>query len=202
MTAAANAALVQCEVDGVSVPMVRIPTCRVCRSASRRAVEIALAEGRSYTQIVAMLPDSGLTARNVAEHYRRGHLPVQSTEVREIVAARAADNRALVQVAVDRQTERLKLANAVVERAAKRLAAGEIQPSFSEAVAASRLLAEHDAVLIERDRLRDQLKRANKNTTKLFRLVSDIMTEQQWSSLGKRIEADPQTRALWPPFWR
>ncbi len=202
MTGDTNASLVQCVVNGVKVPYVRIPMCRVCRSGSRRAVEIGLAEGRSYTEIAAMFPDSGLSTRNIAEHYRRGHLPLDSNEVREIVAAQAAENQAVVQVAVDRQVEPLRWANTVLKRAQERLDAGEIEPTFAEAIAASKVLAQHDAVLIERDRLRDQLKRSNKNITKLFRLVSDIMTEEQWSELGKRMEADPQMRPLWPPFWR
>ncbi len=195
-----NASLVQCVVNGVKVPYVRIPMCRVCRSGSRRDVEIALAEGRPYAEIAAMFPDSGVSARNIGEHYRRGHLPLESVEVKEIVAAQAAENQAVVQVAVDRQVEPLRRANTVLKRAQERLDAGEIQPTVREAIAASKVLAQHDAVLIERDRLRDQLKRSNKNITKLFRLVSDIMTEEQWSELGKRMEADPQMRPLWPPF--
>ncbi len=201
MTAETNASLVQFVVNGVKVPYVRIPMCRVCRSPRRRDVEVALAEARSYAEIATMFPDSGLSARNIGEHYRRGH-PLKSNEVREIVAAQAAENQAVVQVAVDRQVEPLRAANTVVKRALERLAAGEIQPTFSEAIAASKVLAQHDSVLIERDRLRDQLKQSGADTTKLFRLVSDIMTEEQWSTLGKRMEADPQTRALWPPFWR
>lgn len=43
------------------------------------------------------------------------------------------------------------------------------------------MLAQHDPVLIERDRLRGQLEQLNANTTELFRLVSDIMTDEQWS---------------------
>ncbi|HSH62346.1 MAG TPA: hypothetical protein VK988_22380 [Acidimicrobiales bacterium] len=120
MTTAKNDALVQCFVDGVKVPYVMIPMCRVCRSASRRDVEIALAEAHSYGEIAAMFPDSGLSARNIAEHYRRGHLPLKSNEVKEIVAAQAAENQAVVQVAVDRQVEPLRRANTVVQRAQER----------------------------------------------------------------------------------
>jgi hypothetical protein len=192
-----NASLVQC----VKVP-VRVPMCRLCRSGSRHDVEVALAEAHSYAEIAAMFPDSGLSARNIGEHYRRGHFPLDSVEVKEIVAAQAAENQAVVQMAVDRQVEPLRLANAVVKRAQERLDAGEIQPTFREAIAATRVLAKHDAVLIERDRLRGQLKQSNAHTTKLLRLVAHIMTEEQWSELGKRMEADPRMRPLWPPFWR
>ncbi len=207
MTAKTNASLVQfefngIEFNGVKVPYVHSPRCRVCRNPSRRDVEVALAEGRPYAQIATMFPDSGLSARNIAEHLRRGHLPLKSKEVREIVAAQAAESAAVIQLAVDRQVEPLRRASAVVQRAHERLAAGEIQPTFREGIAAAKLLAQHEPLLIERDRLRDQLKQANANTTKLFRLVSELMTDEQWSELGKRIEADPELKPLWPPFWR
>ncbi|HSH61358.1 MAG TPA: hypothetical protein VK988_17300 [Acidimicrobiales bacterium] len=48
----------------------------------------------------------------------------------------------------------------------------------------------------------DATTRTADTTTELFRLLSDIMTEEQWSELGKRMEADPQMKPLWPPFLR
>jgi hypothetical protein len=172
--------------------------CRVCRSPARRAVEVALAEGRSYAEIAGVVPDSRLSPRNIAEHYRRGHLPLDSDEVREIVAERALDNGSIVQVGIDRQAEALRLAQAVVRRTWEGVAAGEIEPTFKDGIAAARLLMKYDAVAFERSRLREQVKRSHRAVSTLLRLTKDIVTAEQWSALGRAVDGDAEIRPFWP----
>ncbi len=120
----------------------------------------------------------------------------------KIIATRAADYRSSVQEAIDREVQSLRFADGVIKRAQERLDAGEIQPTFRDGIAASRLLSKYDHVVIERDQLRDQLKWTENNLQKLFRFFSGAASDEEWCSLGTRIQADPEMRVLWPPFWR
>ena len=169
-----------------------------CVRESRRDVETALAEGRSYTEIAALFPESGLSKRHLSEHYRRGHLPVHSPQVRRVVAEQAAQNGEIIQAAVDHQVGLVKLAQDVIENVSSRLAAGEMQPSFKDGVAAARLLATYDPVLLERDELRLEVKQCHQDFASLLGLVGGAVDDEQWSALGQLVADDPLLRVFWP----
>ena len=197
MTVASNSSLVQTEIGARIVPLKRSPRCRTCRSGVLHDVDIALAQGRPYGEIVGRFPNAGLTARNVAEHFRR-HVPVHSTEVRRVVAEQAAQNGEVMQAAVDHQVGLVKLAQDVVENVSTRIAAGEILPSFKDGVAAARLLAAYDPILLDRDELRLEVERCHGGFAILLGLVRGVVNDDQWSALGRVVADDPQLRAFWP----
>ena len=195
MTVAGNASLVECRIGGTAVPLTRSPRCRTCRSESRRDVEVALAEGRSYSEIAALFPESGLSKRHLSEHFRR-HFPVDSPQVKRVVAEQAADNGEIMQVAVAAQVEALKFARSVVRRVAERLASGEVEPTVKEAVAMARLLAEYDEAVVERDELRAETGRAHDGMFALLQLVQSIVSAEDWSALGRAIDLNPDLRVF------
>ena len=197
MTVAANSTLVQTEVGGKAVPLKRSPRCRTCRSDVRHDVDIALAQGRPYGEIVGRFPNAGLSERNIAEHFRR-HVPIHSTEVRRVVAEQAALNGEVIQAAVDHQVELVKLARDVVENVSTRLAAGEMQPTFKDGLAAAWLLATYDPVLLERDELRLEVERCHEGFATLLSMVRSVVNDEQWSALGRVVADDPQLRVFWP----
>jgi len=199
MTVAGNASLVECRIGGTAVPLTRSPRCRTCRSESRRDVEVALAEGRSYSEIAALFPESGLSKRHLSEHYRRGHLPLQSTQVRRVVSAQAADNGEIMQVAVAAQVQALKFARSIVRRVAERLASGEVEPTVKDAVAMARLLAEYDDAVVERDELRAETGRTHDGMFALLQLVQSIVSAADWSSVNRAVDLDPDLRVFLTP---
>jgi hypothetical protein len=197
MTVASNSSLVQTEIGGKAVPLKRSPRCRTCRSDARYDVDMALAQGRPYGEIVGRFPKAGLTVRNVAEHFRR-HVPVHSPQVRRVVAEQAAQNGEIMQAAVDHQVGLVKLAREVVENVSTRIAAGEMQPSFKDGVAAARLLATYEPILLERDELRLEVKQCHQDFASLLGLVRGFVDDAQWSALGRVVAEDPRLRAFWP----
>lgn len=199
MTAGANSSLVQCKIGGRVLPVRRSPSCRTCRSEVRRDVEIALAEGRPYVEIVASFPESGLTARHLSEHFRRGHLPLDSPQVRKVVAERAAENTEVIKVGTDVGVEALTFARLVLSKAAVRLANGDIEPSFKDAIAAARVLADYDAIVIERDDLQAEVIRTHSGMTALLRLVQGLVTDEEWAKLSRAVDSDPELRVFSPP---
>lgn len=46
------------------------------------------------------------------------------------------------------------------------------------------------------------MRRSQKDLAEVFRIAGEVVTDEQWSQLGKHIQADPEMRALLPPFWR
>ncbi len=196
MTAAANASLVECRIGGTVVPLTRSPRCRTCRSGSRRDVEIALAQGRSYSEIAALFPESGLSKRHLSEHYRRGHLPLDSPQVRRVVAEQATENGEVLEVAVAAQVAARTFARSVVRRVAERLADGDIQPSVSDAVAMARLLAQYDDVVIERDVLRAEVGRTHDGMSGLLALVRSHVSAADWSAVARAVDLDHGLRVF------
>lgn len=139
-----------------------------------------------------------MTPRNVAEHCRR-HLPFQSTAVRRVVAEQAQENGAVIQLAIDRQVDALMFARRVVQTVSERLADGEIEPSVKDGMAAARLLHDFDLAVVERDDLREEVKRSHGAVATLLRIVQNIVSAEEWTKLSRSVEANPELRPFWPP---
>ncbi len=176
----------------------RIAQCRVCRSHLRAQVEAGLVDGVSYRAIVDGLPDGTLSARNVGEHFKRGHLPVEDEVHSRLRKDRSRQAGQLIQRGVERKIDELSLAHAVVERAADRLASGELEPTMREAIAAARLLERYDRVRSERDDLRRGRDDAQRALSGILSLAKPLMAVESWSRLGRQVEEDAVLRAFWP----
>ena len=162
MTTHANAALATCTVAGRTYPVTMATRCRTCRSHHRHTVEALLVEGQPYTAIVQSLPeDCGLTPANIGEHFRRGHVATEHEVVRQLLDRRSRGRGDEVSLQAERVLSALGFAQAVVQKVYERLASGEVEPSFREALACSRLLATWDSTRLERDRLQRLLDDAN-----------------------------------------
>lgn len=62
-------------INGVPVPGSAPPTCYVCSSPERAKVERLIYEGKTHRSIVQSTPEADLTALDISEHYRDGHMP-------------------------------------------------------------------------------------------------------------------------------
>ncbi len=118
--------------------------------------------------------------------------------LRRLVAKQAARNGEIIQAAVDHQAGLVKMARDVVENVSSRLAAGQIQPSFKGGLAAAKLLAAYDPILLERDELRLEVERCHEGVATLLDLVRGVVNDEQWSALGRVVAEDPQLRVFWP----
>ena len=196
MTVAAKAALVEAEIDGTVIPFRRVPQCRTCRSEWRAEIDLALAAGRGYVEVAALYPQAGLTRRNISVHHKREHSPTETPEIRAIAAERKGEANHVVDTAVDRLVSARLLAESVVRRVSERLADGEIKPTTRDALVASKLLFEYDPVLIERDRLRQQLAQANDRLMRLFAVVDAVLCEDEddWDKLSLALNDDPDLK--------
>lgn len=190
MRMATSAVQVDAEVDGTHVPYKRVASCRTCRHPLRPQFEAALAQGRPYAEVAALHPRSGISARNLAEHRRRGHFSIDGPEVRAIVAKQAAENGRVARSAVRRQVAQRELAEAVVLRVWERLVQGELKPSLRDGIAAARYLGQFDPVVIERDLLRQRRDEGQARLAALFTIVNDLMGDDDWARFTRAVSDD------------
>lgn len=167
MTVHANASLASVTVQGRSIPVVLRAQCRVCRSSQRLLIEDGLVRGLPPTEIVRRLDEPhGISTRNIREHHRRGHLPVDHDAVvmhRKLLASGEASR--LASDATTWQIEQLVEHSAVLSAVHARLASGELSATLRDGLRAARLLFEFDrhteglavarqqAALVEADRM-------------------------------------------------
>lgn len=194
MTAAANAALLNVEVNGTRVPYRSAPNCKVCTSGSHRlGIETRIAQGEVYSAIVRSLPAGlGLTPRNLSDHFRLDHMGAQTAALR-LVATRQAEK---VARPVARLTEAvaddLGFAHVVVEQVKEKIARGEVEPTVRDGLAALRLIAQVESQAGDRHT-------AHEFVTVMMHLIEmarDIMTPQQWDKWTDRVATNPILRDL------
>jgi hypothetical protein len=104
--------------------------------------------GITYASIISQLPeDHGLSERNISEHCRRGHVPLDgcvAVSLNHIEIESITDIDSLIQPVADRVAKRispaLRLAEQVVQRAQVRLDEGDLDVTLKDAMAAATLL--------------------------------------------------------------
>jgi hypothetical protein len=131
-------------VQGHPYALVSVPNCRTCQSPLRPDIERALVTGRSYSGIARQFPQAGLSARNIGEHFRRGHLPVRDEALRRLAEERATQIARDIDEGAGVVVDQVLFARAVVQRSFERLALGDAEPDIREGLAAARLLADFD----------------------------------------------------------
>ena len=197
-------------VGGRQYPVVRSPRCRTCRSAHRLTVEVAVVGGASASEAVQHLPeDARLTARNVREHLRRGHLPVEHEVVARMIEQEARARADLIETGATDRCQALAMATVVVEMVTAGLMEGELEPTIRDGIQMARLLVRHDEAVRQDRRLIDQrrredqkmveqLHRSGEALTAVLVLVKRLMAPAAWSALLVAMHGDDLLRP-WIP---
>lgn len=97
----------------------RSPLCKVCNSADevRRRIEEETLSGRSWKQIMAALPDGcWLSARNIKDHFDKGHFPLHEPTVIAYLEGQALERHRALRVAFRRVADHLAIAERTVAR--------------------------------------------------------------------------------------
>lgn len=128
-------------VGGRSYPAKIVQQCKTCTSPYRTQIENALLKSYGYAAIARSLPeDSNLNERNIMDHFRNGHLPIDES-VRRVVIEEDARERGL-----DIEGYESTLANHVtfaklgVQRVMQKMMSGELEPDLDHGIAFANLL--------------------------------------------------------------
>jgi hypothetical protein len=136
-----NASLASSRIGGHDYPLVSQPNCKTCGSEHRQVIERALVAGRPPKAILKDLPVGHcLSARNLLDHLRRGHLPIRAVAVERMRETDAMDNGRVLHdgaVVLDETRAFLRL---VVGRTVHRMMLGEIEPTVADGARAAKTL--------------------------------------------------------------
>ncbi len=198
----ANAGLLTYRSGAHEYPVKTSTRCRTCRSKYRPRVETLLLEGQPYAAIVESLPeDDGLNAAGIGEHYRRGHLAVESEVARRLLDNQAEALGKRVEAEAKQIISVLSFAQAGLRRAFENLLTDDSDLTIMDGIRFANLLMKYDALAFrqERNGLRAELTRTHEGLFTLLGRVRGIVSEEQWSTLGGIVAGDPELRVFWPP---
>lgn len=191
MAIQSNAALATVRAGGHEYSLVSQRTCRTCNSPYREQIERDTVSGRTWKAILRDLPeDTDLTPRNVADHFKNGHLPVAEEAVRQLAERNSEAIGELVTTAAPAVVDYLAFAQSLVGRLNDRLVRGEAEPDFKDALRAAELLARYGAPSGLDEPTVAAAFIVYHQTAEL------IMTPGQFEDFGQRLEKDPTLRAL------
>lgn len=191
MPASANASIARIRVGGREYDAVSERTCRTCGSEFRAEIERQAVAGRTWARIIDSLPpDANLTARNLADHWKNGHVPIQEPSVVALAEQQANERGEVVEAAVEQVLDHLDFARALVGRVRRRVLAGELEPDVRDALRAMELLARYqpDSAIDERDIVAAFMS--------YHEHAQAIMTAEQFAEFGRRLDGDPVLREL------
>ena len=182
MTNVSNS-LASVDVGGRTYPMVTETRCKTCCHPLRLEIEKALAEGKPYSAVLQhLVPDGALSERNLRDHLVNQHMPAAAPAVRQIASEQAEQALTSLAPMVDNLVGHLAFAQRVVDRVQQRLAAGDIEPSISDGLAAAKLLAAANAAAGDEgvDAWRDYY-------CETFTIVKEVMNAEDWAELTRRM---------------
>jgi hypothetical protein len=191
MSTPLNASVAMVRVAGHSYPAVMERSCRTCSSRYREEIERQLIEGRTGSKIVATLPeDADLTARNVADHFRNGHLPVHEATVQALVDQQADHRGDAIQPAVDEAVDHVAFARGLLSRVRERVAKGELEPDIRDGLRAAEFVAKYEPADSYDENLIVQAFIAYHDA------ASKLMTSDQFTRFGDLLQEDETLRRL------
>ncbi len=188
MSQPSNASLAQVRIGGHAYPVVTEQRCRVCCSNEYRLrVENEIVAGRTWSMITRALPDeANLSARNIADHYRNGHMPVQEATVVQAIEQQAEQRGEPYQEAVEASATYLNFCRNVVGRVNQRVLDGSMEPAVRDAISAASVLARFDPA--ESGNLERDVVLA---FTEYHDTAAALMSPEAFREFGHRLSANP-----------
>ena len=138
-------------VKGRTYPLVSIPSCKVCRSTERYAIERAIVDGAGYEATVRKFSDAGITARGIKRHFLRQHLPLMAVAVRELQDRNEQRRSDLVATGAKEVRAYLEQCRVIVGKVSGKVLLGEVEPTLADGIKAARLLQKADQSAAEVD---------------------------------------------------
>lgn len=195
-----NNSLVRIKVGNVVRDMVFEPRCKVCTHPARFSVEEKLLMGFKYTEIARSISDlrkqktdgeienwPELEARNVKEHYQRGHVPLDSEMLSEFSKRRAEELGLEYEEAMVPVVDHIVVQKAVLAKGYEALVKGEIQPDVKDTLAASKLLSDREKEMKAQSSVEDW----QTAMAVYFEAVRQTVTVEQWEQIGLILQTNP-----------
>lgn len=175
-------------VGGRYYPLRTESRCVVCNSEWRTEIETALLKGRSYRVIEEGLEeDSGVTRRNIREHVKNGHLPMEVVSRTALIEERAKEMGRNLEDHAGSVVDQVTLARTVVQRTFERMAEGSMDWSVSDALKAADLLQKHELYEgsgMDAEAIFTAFRRMMEST-------AAVVNDEQMRAIGENMRHDP-----------
>lgn len=184
---------VMTRVGGRTYPQKTQTRCKTCMSPHRTAIENALLKSYGYAAIVRSLPeDADLNERNIMDHYRNGHLPLDET-VRRVLVEEDAKERGLdIEGYESTLANHITFAKLGVQRVMQRFMAGELEPDLDHGIAFASLLLK-----VEEQAGQDvDMEAVTQGFIVYMEAVRQVCDPAQVQAIGEAISTHPVMRSL------
>jgi len=150
-----------------------------------------VAEGATYATAARHLPsDAGLSSKNIREHWRRGHVPVESELVSRLVESAQAERIDVLELGIAQSVRSLAMASAIVDEVTRRLVAGELEPTLNDGLRAARLLMAFQTAALPGREAERQLRKSHEAINGVLALAKAHMPADDWSAVLRAMDAD------------
>lgn len=136
-------------VAGNQYALVTEHRCHVCRSAQRSIIENFLLEGMPYKWVCDIVnaereadDPKFVSAKSIARHVQRNHLPVQAALTRSVMETRMRELGQSIEEAVDSMADHIVVGRTMLAKYFARLARDQIEVTGTEAVALIRMFTQ------------------------------------------------------------
>jgi hypothetical protein len=175
-------------VGGRLYPMKHNTQCHVCNSDYRTDVEDALLRGRTYRAIENGLPeDCSLSARNIGDHVRNKHLPMDLIARTSLIEERAREMGHGIEEYQGNVIDQITLARTIITGTVERINTGEMDWSVADALKAAALLEQHDMVSgtsMDHEAIFMAFRR-------ILEAASRVSSPEQMRAMGEVMRSDP-----------
>ena len=186
-------ALVSVQAGGKAIPMKYEKSCSVCRDEYRFDAEKLIMRGRSYQSVVADLPAAEFSEDSLRRHFANGHVPIKQAARQFAAERKSKEITEAVEPVAHGLSRTLAFAQTVVTSVEKRVAAGDLQPTVSDGLAAARFVAE----MTEDEDAHQVRNQALQVVLALTDLVQEMLSPLGlWSQFQDRVNASPAISAL------
>jgi hypothetical protein len=186
--------MVMTRIGGREYPMRSVPNCKTCQSPHRLHVEnLLLTAGRTFAAISRELPeDAGLSPENLADHYNRGHMPLQLETRIRIRERRAEEIGKQLDDGATLLVDQVVAADTILQIGYERLLAGEITPDVSDMLVAAKFRQQVEREMGEAIDTEMWVSSINE----LLSEAEAVMPPEMWANYGQRLLKNPVLNAL------
>lgn len=181
---------------GREYPLKTVLRCHTCMSPYRFEIEQNIVAGRTYKKISEMVAGYGeehaISIRSITDHYHNGHMPLQLSETRAIVEARAKQVGRDIEEGIESLVDGVTLLNKVVMLTFESIANGEIMPGVRDGIRAAKMLVdlgEYDGANVDQQAFVAAF-------IEYHQTASQLMDDETFKKFGQMLEENPVLAAL------
>jgi hypothetical protein len=191
--------MVRLRIGGRVVQALKVNACKTCQHPARMQIEEGILFGDSYRALARqysgveytvgretkILPE--LNWQSIQRHYQRGHSPIDSSVVREILEDRATELGSGYEAAGARFIDHVATSKVILAMGHEGLVSGTLRPDVKDTLAAAKFLHE-----VEKTAKDDQNAEAwNAAMEVYFQVARELMPESLWNQFVIKLSTNP-----------